>query len=124
MNIIISKRTSKKTIREVLSYMDNPPSSIWYRLSKHDFTEPPPDEADLMIRWGCSSSIGTESEIEYNKREAIQLSSNKGKCRQYLYDNGIPVPKPIDLSRVNSGRRFTICGKTYFSSERKGLLNI
>jgi glutathione synthase/RimK-type ligase-like ATP-grasp enzyme len=127
MNIIISKRTSKKTIGEVLSYMDNPPSSIWYRLSRHDFTEPPPDEADLMIRWGCSSSIRTESEIEYNKREAIQLSSNKGKCRQYLYDNGIPVPKPVlhdDIfgARYNGTFRFPIVVRPTFHQKGKNFL--
>lgn len=122
MNIIISKRTSKKTIGEVLSYMDNPPSSIWYRLSRHGFTEPPPDEADLMIRWGCSSSIRTESEIEYNKREVIQLSSNKGKCRQYLYDNGIPVPKPIDLSRVNSEEDLPFVVRPTFHQKGKDFL--
>ena len=122
MNIIISKRTSRNTVRGVLSYMDNPPSSLWYRLSKHGFTREPPNEVDLLIRWGCSASIDTGCEIEYNKREAIQLSSNKGKCRQYLYEKGIPVPKPVDLSRVNSEEDLPFVVRPTFHQKGKDFL--
>lgn len=127
MNIILSKTTSRCTIGGVQANMGNPPSSIWYRLSRHGFTREPPNEVDLLIRWGCSASIDTRCEIEYNKREAIRLSSNKGKCRQYLYDNGIPVPKPVshdDIfgARYNGTFRFPIVVRPTFHQKGKDFL--
>ena len=122
MNIILSKTTSRCTIGGVQANMDNPPSSIWYRLSRHELIQPPPSFADLIIRWGCSVSLDIDREIEYNKRESIKLSSNKGKCRQFLYDNGIPVPKPIDLSRVNSEEDLPFVVRPTFHQKGKDFL--
>lgn len=96
MNTIISKRTSKDTVNEVLSYMNNPPSPLWYRLSRHRFTTTPPRGTNIIIRWGCSASTDTVCDIEYNKN--IGRVKDKGAVRKLLYDNGIPVPTPIDLS--------------------------
>lgn len=123
---IITKRTSKDTIRNVRSYMSSTLIPVWYRLSRHRFTGPPPDH-DVVIRWGCSAGVDTRCKIEYNKRDKIELSSNKGKCRQYLYDNGIPVPQPVskeDLfgARYNGTFRFPIVVRPAFHQKGKDFL--
>jgi len=99
MNIILSKTTSKDTINEVVSYMDNELSPLWYRLSKHRFSTRPPSYADVLIRWGCSASVDTESEVVYNKN--IKQIKDKGVVRKLLDENDIPVPEPVDLTKVD-----------------------
>lgn len=98
MNTIIAKTTSKDSICEMIDNMNEDLKPEWYRLSRHDFTTVPQEYADLMIRWGCTASIGTDCRLVYNKAEGIRLASNKGKCRDILYQNNIAVPEPIDLN--------------------------
>lgn len=99
MNIIISKTTSRDTIGEILSYMKNDLTPVWYRLSRHRFITSPPNIADVSIRWGCSPYIETIVGTAYNKN--VGKVMDKGKTRKLLYENGIPVPTPVDLERVN-----------------------
>lgn len=127
MNTIITKTTSRATINEVMSNMTENLEPEWYRLSRHDFIDIPEDYADLIIRWGCTSEVGTECSLVYNKPDKIKLSANKGRCRQYLYDNGIPVPKPVshdDIfgARYNGTFRFPIVVRPTFHQKGKDFL--
>ena len=103
MNTIIAKTTSKDSIYEMIDNMYEDLQPEWYRLSRHDFTNVPQEYADLMIRWGCTASIGTDCRLVYNKAEGIRLASNKGKCRDILYQNNIAVPEPVDLTPLLRG---------------------
>ena len=97
MNQLITKTTSRSTIGNITANMYQPIKPEYYRLSREDFTDIVEDYSDLSIRWGCTSSIGTDIRYEVNKREAIKLVCNKGRCRQFLYDQGILVPEPVNL---------------------------
>lgn len=100
MNQIITKTTSRRTIGNILDNMQENLTPEYYRLSRGRFVDTVAEESDVSIRWGCTPRVPTRIDIEYNKREAVKLASDKGKCRQFLYDRGIPVPEPVRLDFV------------------------
>ncbi len=95
MNTIITKTTSRNTIEEVIQYMSEVLSPAWYRLSRHRFNNEPDPDSRVIIRWGCTASTDTNPDIIYNRADKIRLVSNKKRCREYLYERGIPTPEPV-----------------------------
>lgn len=123
---IITKTTSIDTIENILREMNNCPTVTRYRLSRHRFLDPPRD-SEMTIRWGCSAGRDIEGEIVYNKKKNIRLSSNKGKCREFLYENNIPTPKPLTHGDIFGARadgtfRFPIVVRPAFHQKGKNFL--
>jgi len=125
MKTIITKTTSRDTIGNVTAYMTEQLNPLWYRLSRHRYTSRPPDRVDLLIRWGCSVPLDTHIPLVYNK--GIGSMNNKGRVRQLLYENNIPVPKPVshdDIfgARYNYTFRFPIVVRPAFHQRGKNFL--
>lgn len=101
MNIILANRskTIKRISREIgiPTYLDH---------------EIPPLQVDRIIRWGSTRKI-LGNVKEYNKRESIILTSDKGRCRDFLMQNGILVPR-------NGFERFPVIGRTKRHTQGRG----
>jgi carbamoylphosphate synthase large subunit len=65
-----------------------------------------------VIRWGETRAIDGCSR-QVNNIGAIKLTSDKAKCRQFLRENGIPVPKESETD-------FPVIGRTRFHTQGKG----
>jgi len=53
-----------------------------------------PNDTDALIRWG--TTIRCPDINTYNPAEAIATASDKARCREILFDAGIPVPTPTE----------------------------
>lgn len=118
MNQIVTKTTSRETINAILERMQNPIEVAYYRLSRKRFTTPV-EHANLSIRWGCTPRVDTE--IEINSREAVKLASDKGRCRDFLSEKGIPIPQAVDLTNL-SDDDFPLVVRPSFHQKGRGFL--
>lgn len=62
------------------------------------------NQNDVTLRYGNSSIDDPINGVIINKKEAVQLSSNKPRCKQTLMNAGIPTPKRYSFQEALSGR--------------------
>lgn len=92
-NLILGKKVSSDTINLIVSRMSAPIKEALHRKAEDVEVSAP-----LMIRWGTAR--GNDTALTLNKAKAVALTSNKGKFRKFLQDNGVPTPKLVDLRCV------------------------
>lgn len=62
------------------------------------------DHSDMTIRYGNSYVEDPTNGTIINKKESVQLSSNKPRCKQTLMEAGIPTPRKYSFQEVFDGR--------------------
>ncbi len=80
------------------------------RSMQADYNENHVHQGDgLVIRYGNAYTPDPIEGRIINKMEAVQLSSNKPRCKQALMDAGIPTPRRYTFQEVMSGQvRFPV----------------
>lgn len=119
MNTILYKVGSEETINNIVECMSNTLNKVRYS-ARRDRMLDKPEISNNVIRWGCvGGTIQTRRGL--NKASAIRLTSNKGKCRKFLHDNGIAVPTPVDLHRLHR-RDFPLVVRPEFHQKGQNFL--
>ncbi len=98
-NVLLYSLLGESTLKWIAEHMEQKVEVI--RCRNGVFSKTVPD-IDILIRFATVASCGAR--VTYNYSKAIALASNKGKTREHLFTNGVPVPTPGDDTLPCIGR--------------------
>jgi hypothetical protein len=109
--IVILAQYGLSSMRDTISKMGQPVTLIvkrkdggWASQSKggtlKSISEPRFTSGDKVVRWGNSLGL-SGSFIGYNTPDAVAFSSDKGRFREKMMENEIPIPTPYHKDTKN-----------------------